>query len=79
LDGGTWTRMCWRMSPSFSWEVVVSDDPGLACPSPWCQNIKCRVVWARMCRRMSPNSGGHDGHGETGEYAVRRGRKSTFG
>jgi hypothetical protein len=25
------------------------------------------------------NGGGHDGHGETGEYAVRRGRKSTFG
>jgi environmental stress-induced protein Ves len=35
-----------------------------------------------MCWRMSPsarNGGGHNGHGETGEYAVRRGCKSTFG
>jgi hypothetical protein len=29
---------------------------------------------------ISPrNGGGHNGHGETGEYAVQRGRKSTFG
>jgi hypothetical protein len=34
MPGGTWARMCWRMSPSVPREVVVSDDPRFACPSP---------------------------------------------
>jgi hypothetical protein len=34
LDDGTWARMCWRMSSSVQWKVVVSDHLGLACSSP---------------------------------------------
>jgi hypothetical protein len=68
LGGGTWARMCWRMSPSVSREVTVSGDPGLACPSlllvPWLvlrwraaaerrsYEEWCRAQWSRRNRRV---------------------------
>jgi hypothetical protein len=84
----------------------LTDDPGLACPSPlldgasisnvgWCFH-RCRhspprlpvddIGWWYVGLdvledvTISPRSGGgHNDHGETGEYVVRRGSKSTFG
>jgi hypothetical protein len=67
------------VSPSASREVAMSGDLGLACPSPLLVLISLVGPQMEGGGIATRSGAGHNGHGETGEYAVRRWRKSTIG